>query len=167
MVHVVYNTYPLWWFWMCSVYETFCMISFSVHNCCLIWSLLLIKDVACVQAQRKLFKIAWEGKSWIEQGFISLFYFDKWCACRKWNFGGEKNRGNSNPPASPDQHSNCTRGHVLPISKSIFVKQGYFFLLFKEDERGLWNSWKNSQAAQKRLCYFSFGLCLYLISGCF
>ena len=118
MVHVVYNTYPLWWFWMCSVYETFCMISFSVHNCCLIWSLLLIKDIACVQAQRKLFKIAWEGKSWIEQGFISLFYFDKWCACRKWNFGGEKNRGNSNPPASPDQHSKL---HHRPCFANFFL----------------------------------------------
>ena len=129
MVNVVYNTYP--------VYETFCMISFSVHNCCLIWSLLLIKDVACVQAQRKLFKIAWEGKSWIEQGFISLFYFDKWCACRKWNFGGEKNRGNSNPPASPDQHSKL---HHRPSFANFFLnicETRLFFPFYSKKAKGV------------------------------
>ena len=31
---------------------------------------------------------------------------------------------------------NCTRGHVLPISKSIFVKQGYFFPFIQRRREG-------------------------------
>ena len=44
------------------------------------------------------------GKILNGAGLIPLFYFDKWCARKKWNFRGKKNTGNSNPPAFSGQH---------------------------------------------------------------